>query len=115
MGEQNAATYELRKLLRNLAKEERIVWNARVAAFLIGELAEAELLDEANGSTDHGKRRLAEAWFFVGSKRLLDGDESSAAHAFNKALEIDTWTPPACSTAAAELRALDLGRASRSY
>ncbi len=60
-------------------------WRSQIAHFLTGQLAEPALFKAAENANKYIERgQLCEAWFYVGSKRLIDGDKATATDYFNK-------------------------------
>jgi lipoprotein NlpI len=85
LGERDAANKELAAFLdkrRNATSEE---WTSKVAGHLLGKVSEADLFAAAKSSDVKKQRGLfCEAWFFAGMKKLLGGDEATAADYFRK-------------------------------
>lgn len=103
-GEAAAADDELRSRLGDLANDED---RKRIASFLLGDLPEADLLVwslEHGAVGSNGQRTgLCEAWYFVGIKRLVEGNREPALFAFRRSAGTRAIDTPAWSSAMAEI------------
>jgi lipoprotein NlpI len=63
-------------------------WVAQDARFLLGRLPEKDYLAAAAAVSDpeKAKDQFCEAWYYIGTKRLLDGDKTGAIAAFQFSL-----------------------------
>ena len=83
MGEQKEATEELLALLQDQPEGADAAWNENVARFLCGQLSEGDFLRTVeNPDSDNGLRLCVAAWFFAGTRRLIDGDKPAAVEFF---------------------------------
>lgn len=82
-------------------------WFSTVAADLLGGISDADLLAAAK-SPDRKKEsgQLCEAWFYIGMKKLMHGDQSGAQDSFNKSVATDEKNYTEYLFARAELKAL---------
>jgi len=65
-------------------------WTASIAAFLRGELAEAEFLVLKDSSETHeAKDQSVQGWFYAGSVRLAAGDRAKAKEYFEKCVALE--------------------------
>jgi membrane associated rhomboid family serine protease/tetratricopeptide (TPR) repeat protein len=102
-GEKDAAAEELASRVETFASD---VGRKRIAEFVLGRIAEADFLAEADATTPNGQNLgRCEAWYFVGMKHQVDGDREGASSAFRKCLETNAIDTPAWSSARAELAA----------
>ena len=76
-------------------------WPSKISSFLTGQLNEAELFKAAKGGEQH-----CSAYFYAGSKRLIEGDKATATDYFEKCLATDEKTLCEYDSAAAELKFL---------
>lgn len=86
LGERAEATKELLSQFKQAAKGAE--WVTTIARFLGGQATEAELLTAArsnDAATDRGQR--CEAYFYAGSKLLIDGQKDAARERFKKCLD----------------------------
>jgi len=83
LGEREAANNEL----AGYYKTAREGWVSKIAAYLLGNLSQADYVAQAassNSMTDLGQH--CEAWFYIGMKKLIAGDKPAAADSFRKCL-----------------------------
>jgi lipoprotein NlpI len=107
MGEEDAATKELQAYLDNRKTGTPDDWPSKVASFLTGQLSEQDFFKAAENSdqqTDRGQH--CEAYFYAGSKRLIEGDKITATDYFKKCLATDVKGFTEYSSATAELKFL---------
>ena len=103
LGEREAANKELAAHFN----AESGSWVAKIEAYLLGNLSEAEFLAAAASpaiNTDRGQH--CEAWFYAGMKNLLDGNKRAAAEFFKKCLATGQKSIAEYHLAKAELNAL---------
>jgi tetratricopeptide (TPR) repeat protein len=100
-GEAEAATGELREYWNFRKIETGDDWQSKISNFLTGQLNEADLFKAARG----GEQPCA-AYFYAGSKRLIDGDKATAADYFRKCVATGEKTLCEYDSAAAELKFL---------
>jgi lipoprotein NlpI len=103
LGEREAANKELAAYFKPAPGS----WVSKVAAYLLDSLSEADLFTAAasrDPKTDRGQH--CEAWFYVGMKKRLAGDKSSAADCFKKSLATEQRIFTEYQFAKAELKAL---------
>lgn len=76
------------KSLRTIVTEEKDGWTRTLARFMLGELAEEDLLRlaEQGKPTDLPGQRC-EAFYYAGQLRLVAGDKSSARELFQRAID----------------------------
>jgi tetratricopeptide (TPR) repeat protein len=106
-GDRTGADQELSSWLDAQSMEKAARWEAKQASFLVGRISEEEFLAnlgsaEANGGAEDRCRAL----YFVGMKKLLDGDKSGAAEGFRKCLATGEKTRMSYLYAQAELKVL---------
>ncbi|MDY7109579.1 MAG: tetratricopeptide repeat protein [Planctomycetota bacterium] len=88
VGERAEADRVLRGYLETAGEMTVGQWWPRLAAFLLGDLSEAELLDEAaQGNWQPAPEQMCEAYFYAGSARLIEGDAATAADYFQRSVE----------------------------
>lgn len=80
LGQREQANAALRTFLAARDQEHAGDWTAQLAAFLLDERANFE----SAGTMAPGQ--ACEAWFYVGSKKLILGDRAGAESAFEKCL-----------------------------
>lgn len=91
---------------RGLAGGEN--WPGPVFDFLLGELDERDLLERIDETgTTPDPRIAAEGYYYIGMKRLIDGDEAGAVEYFRRAVELERYETYEHHGARAELRAMD--------
>ena len=96
MGERDAASKDLRSQLKSARTGKRPLpgtmddWIEQIARFLMGEAKEEQILRAADlpGEKDPGGK-TCEACFYVGVRRLLDGDRPGALEFFRKCVRAD--------------------------
>jgi lipoprotein NlpI len=106
-GKTSEADQELAAYLNRRKAAKPDEWAANVANFLLGRLSETELFAAAK-SPDAKKEtgNLCEAWYYAGAKKLLAGDNETAAQYFAKCLATDQKDFIEYEFAKAELKAL---------
>jgi len=107
LGDPASATRELQTYLQSRKPRNSNDWPLQIARFLAGGLSEPELLHAAeNPDQKKNDDCHCEAWFYAGSKRLIDGDPVTAADDFNKCLATGVKNFDEYLTASAELKSL---------
>lgn len=101
-GERGPATEDLLKETGNADPKEAKDSFHRLAFFLGGKLAEADYARSAEES----KEAACFAWFWIGQKRLIDGNRDGAREAFAKSTETKLTYTAEFRSATAELAAL---------
>lgn len=106
LGETEAAAKELQDYLK-LRQGKAEDWAAKVCGFLAGQMTEDEFL-KAAGSTDAkvDSEQHCEAYFYVGTKWLLEGDKATAKDYFEKCLATGQRMFTEYESAMAELKLL---------
>jgi ankyrin repeat protein len=109
LGEKEAATQELVAYLEFRKTLKPDDWPSKVERFLAGQLLESDFLkaaDDANLQT--AKEQHCEAYFYAGSKRLFENDKMGAVDYFKKCLTTNVTDFEEFTSAATELRFLQL-------
>lgn len=93
MGERKQADEELNAFLTNKESARFVGSNERkLIEFLLGKIGESEFLEHCEASSQEESEedalRVARVWFYVGMKRLLDGDNLGAVKWLRKAAPI---------------------------
>src|SRR6185295_6890097 len=121
LGQETAATQELRAHPERRKARSADDWELKVGRFLAGQSSEADLLQAAAAgrkaanvvnSADGQKKaaqRESQAYFYAGSKRLIQGDEKTATAYFNNCLKLGSRLITEYDSAAAELKFLKAG------
>jgi lipoprotein NlpI len=106
-GEMGLATAELQNYLQYRKALEPEDWPIKIAYFLTDQLSEPDLFKAAeNRDKKRNDDQHCEAWFFAGSKRLIEGDKTTAADYFTKCLATNAKVFQDYKSAAAELKYL---------
>ncbi len=104
-GEREAASLELRARLEGHAGAAT---SGQIGSFLLGDLGQQELLDEIRGESTNGQTiELCDAWYFIGVKALLDGEDDRAKWALQRAINTRKIETPMFASAAVELAELE--------
>jgi tetratricopeptide (TPR) repeat protein len=107
LGEQKAANEELQTCLAKRKAGTSEDWPSKVARFLASQLSEPDFLKAADNSYEKRDAcQHCEAYFYAGSKRLMEGDVTIAADYFKNCLGTQAKTIFEYHGAAAELRRL---------
>lgn len=109
LGEQEAATVELRQYMQRPLGRKSGPWFLKVTDFLSDELSLEDLL-KASASADpktEGIQRSA-SYFLAGNKRLLAGDKAGALDLLKTCVTIGPKSSPYAKRAAAELIAMGI-------
>ena len=106
-GEKEAATQELVSYLKNRKAQSLPDWPMQVGRFLAGQITEADFLKAAaDANTKADREQHCEAYFYAGSKRLIENDKTGAADFFKKCLGTGVTTFEEYHSAEAELKVL---------
>jgi lipoprotein NlpI len=104
LGEKDAATKELADYLENRKTGKPDDWPSKVGSFLAGQLSESDFLKAADDPSLHtAKEQHCEAYFYVGSKHLIENDRLAAVDNFKKCLTTNLTTFEEYTSAATEL------------
>jgi tetratricopeptide (TPR) repeat protein len=104
LGERAAAEEELRAHAKGRGKED---WYARMAAFIAGDVPEADFLRSADAPDEKARReQTCEAYYYAGVLRLVAGDAATAKRYLERALETGLKDFIEYQGAEAELRRL---------
>ncbi|MBI2900212.1 MAG: tetratricopeptide repeat protein [Planctomycetes bacterium] len=110
LGECEAATRDLAQYLKERNSGGSDDWYSRIAGFLTGRISESDFLNAAESTDEKTDReRKCEAWFYAGTRRLIDGERDKAKEYFQKCLDTGVKTFCEHASAEAELRALERG------
>lgn len=111
LGETEEATRELTEYLEHRKAQNTNDWPAQVGHFLAGQLSESNFLAAAESPVlKTAKEQHCEAWFYVGSKRLIEGDQMGAVENFKKCLTTNVEDFEEYASAASELHFLEISR-----
>jgi HEAT repeat protein len=105
--EMDAATVELKAYLDNRKTGKPNDWPSKVGRFLAGQLTESDFLkaaEDTNPRTD--QEQHCEAYFYAGSKRLIEDDKTTATDYFKKCLATDVKHFEEYQSADAEMKFL---------
>lgn len=103
LGDRAAATKDLKTYL-NQRPGNPNDWPAQIAHFLAGDITEANLLKKASiPGIESSTGQLCEAYFYIGSKDLVEGDKKAATRNFKKCLATNLSDFEEYSSAQAEL------------
>ena len=109
LGEKEAATQELAAYLKNRKAQKPDDWPSKIGLFLVGQLPENDLLKAADDpSLQTAKEQHCEAYFYVASKHLIENDKIAAVDNFKKCLTTNVTDFEEYTSAATELRFLQL-------
>jgi lipoprotein NlpI len=107
LGEKDAANRDLSAFVASHPDSAEI-WTTKVDNFLLGKMNDTELLAAMKGSEDVTQdQQQCAAWYYIGAKRLLNGDKSGAAEAFHKSIATNATGRNEYDFSKAELK--DLG------
>lgn len=102
------ATKELRAHIDTRSTVGSDDWPGEVGRFLADQITEQDLVKAAQDSNSEiDKEKHGEAYFYIGSKRLIAGDKAGAAASFKKALAAGTQGFQEYKCAKAELEFLE--------
>ena len=109
LGETEAATQELTAYLENRKTGKPDDWPSKVGRFLAGQLSESDFLKAADDpSLQTSKEQHCEAYFYVGSKHLIENDKMAAVDYFKKCLTTNVTDFEEYSSGATELLLLQM-------
>jgi lipoprotein NlpI len=109
LGEKEAATQELAAYLERRNAQKPDDWPLKVGRFLAGQLSESDFLTAANDpNLQTSKEQHCEAYFYVGSKHLIENDKLAAVDNLKKCLTTDLTTFEEYTSAATELLFLQI-------
>ena len=108
LGDRERAGKELSGYLDGRTAGESDDWYLKVSSYLLGKLPEAEFLKAAE-SGDEGEiqNQKCEAFFYVGTLKLIEGMKDEAKQLFQKCVETGRTDLVEFDAAQAELKALD--------
>jgi ankyrin repeat protein len=108
-GEKEAATRELAAYLENRKTGKPDDWPSKVGRFLTGQLSESDFLKAADDPVlQTAKEQHCEAYFYVGSKHLIENDKMGAVGYFKKCLTTNVTDLEEYASAATELLFLQM-------
>jgi len=106
-GEKEAATRELGTYLDNRKTGKPDDWPSKVGRFLVGQLTEPDFLKDAEDANARTyQEQHCEAYFYAGSKRLIEGDKTAATDYFKKCMATGMKDFEEYESAEAELKFL---------
>jgi tetratricopeptide (TPR) repeat protein len=106
-GEKEAAIQELVSYLKKRKAQSLPDWPLQVGRFLAGQITETDFLKAAaDANTKADREQHCEAYFYAGSKRLIENDKTGAADFFKKCLGTGVTTFEEYHSAEAELKVL---------
>ncbi len=107
MGRKDAATKDFSLYLTLRPGGMATGWIAKIGAFLTGGISEGDFLKAAEEGDHNSSNALKrEAFFLVGTVRLVAGDKAAAKDFFDKCVATGAPEDPSYQSAAAELKAL---------
>jgi tetratricopeptide (TPR) repeat protein len=107
LGENEKATRDLKNYLQNRQNGKLDDWPAKIGGFLAGELNEAAFFRAAkNTNANAMKSQMCQAYFYAGTKHLIDGDKRTSASCFKKCLATDQMDSADFWSASNELKFL---------
>ena len=109
LGEQEAATQELEAYLERRKVQKPEDWPSKVGRYLTGQLSETDFVKAADDpNLQISKEQHCEAYFYVGSKHLIENDRMSAVDYFKKCLTTDVRNFEEYQSATVELHFLEM-------
>lgn len=106
-GETEAATSELKDYCNYRQTGTPGDWQSKIGSFLTGQLTEPDFFRAAeNSDNKKDSEQHCEAYFYAGSKRLIEGDKATATDYFEKCVATGIKTSTEYYSAAAELKFL---------
>ena len=108
-GQEKEGNGELGAYLKSLESAKTNDWEASVARFLIGNIAESNLLTQATTTAKRPssvKAQMCESLYYAGMKRKLAGDKPGAMEFFRKCLDTKNDNNLGYMNAGVEMRAL---------
>jgi len=117
LGEQDAATKELQAYLNNRKIGTSEDCSSKVCPFLTGQLSEPDFFKAAENTDNQTNQEQdsetvpeqhCEVYFYAGSKRLVEGDKTTATDYFKKCLATGCKEIGEYNSAAIELKSLQM-------
>lgn len=109
LGEKAEATKELTAYLEHRKPQSTNDWPLQIGRFLTGQLSEDDFIKAADSPNSQTvNEQHCEAYFFIGSKRLVENDAAGAADFFEKCQATNLPNYEEYQSAAAELLFLKL-------
>jgi lipoprotein NlpI len=109
-GDKKAATEELQAYLDERKPQKGHEWALRIGRFLTGQLSEDDLFKAAvNSNPRIDANQHCEAYYYAGSKRLIDGNKEGAQDYFKKCVATNVRIYTEFSSAQMELTYLENG------
>ena len=109
LGEKEAATSELMAYLERRAVQKTNDWPLQIGRFLTGQSSEGDFLKAADDpDLKTSKDQHCEAYFYIGSKHLIENDKMAAVDNFKKCLTTNVTDFEEYTSAASELIVLQL-------
>jgi lipoprotein NlpI len=116
LGEKDAATRELTEYLERRKVEKPDDWPSKVGSFLAGQMSESDFLKAADApNLQTSKEQHCEAYFYIGSKHLIDNDRMAAVDFFKKCRTTNVTAFEEYASARAELLRLQVSPANGSF
>ena len=107
LGEQDAATQEMKDYIKQRKPDPKTDWALKNATFLAGDLSEEDYFKAADTGDDKTKNeQKCEAWFYAGSKRLIAGEKDKAIEYFKNCVATGVTNFIEYGGAVSELKAL---------
>jgi len=104
LGEKEAATRELAAYLDRRKAQSPDDWPSKVGRFLAGQLSEGDFLKAADDPKPQtAKEQHCEAYFYAGSKHLIENDKMTAVDYFKKCLTTNVTNFEEYTSASSEL------------
>lgn len=119
LGEQDAATKELQIYLNNRKTGTSDDCSSKVCPFLTGQLSEPDFFKAAENTDNQTNQEQVsetvpeqhcEVYFYAGSKRLIEGDKTTATDYFEKCLATGCKEVGEYNSAAVELKSLETSK-----
>jgi lipoprotein NlpI len=107
LGQTDAGTRALADYLSHRMTGVPDDWPSKIGLFLTGKISEADLLAAAaNPSVKVDREQHCEAWFYAGTKRLIDGDKPTAEDYYRKCIKTGITYFEEYQSAEAEMNAM---------
>ena len=111
LGEQDSANKELQSYLDNRKTGTSNEWPPKIARLLVAQITESDFFKAAeNPDLQTSKKQYCEAYFYAGSKRLIEGDKITAKEYFEKSLATGCKEMTEYNSASAELKSLETSK-----
>jgi lipoprotein NlpI len=111
IGEKDSATKELQTYWNRRNTGTPDGWLSKIGSFLTGQLTEPDFFNAAaNTDNKTDREQHCEAYFYAGSKRLIEGDKTTASDYLNKCLATgcNPFDVDEITSARAELKIIEL-------